>query len=629
MKRDQRCGRLGFRDFPLLREWRAAHAARPMSSEQSAGETRSSRVPFPEWLRQRFSDTQRYLIIWMITGVACGVAAVLFHEAIGLLWGTVRRLARAWDGGWQGYALIGLAPVVGGLVSGLLLAKVAPSAAGSGIPQTKVRYFRDFGVFQFREAIWRFLLGTLSVGMGMSLGREGPTVHLCAAIASKIGQWFGIAKKRVQAMVPLGMGAGIAAAFNSPMAAVFFVFEELLGDFSSKSFFGIFISVVIAATINRLWLGEHPAFDIEIGQIQTDWWMLLCVPLGLLAAVLGRAFVGGLLYTRRRFRECALPLWSRPAMGGLSVGLIGVGVVYLTNGHFGIFGIGYDDANEVLNGRLMVVGTLILLLVGKYFATILAYASGGSGGLFAPTLFMGAMLGGIVGWSGQYLFGYENEIVGALALLGMGALFASVIRCPMTSIVIIWEMTGQYGLILPLMVGNILAFIVSARMTSVPLYDALIVQDKISLKRMPHYQGDQDWRNLPVSTIMTFDVVTVGTEETVRGAIKRLLAEDHKHHGYPVMENEERLVGMITHHEMEEAARVDPEMLVGDLRRKRDELITVLPEQSIRDAAQTLVIEDVMQVPVVSAKRRDRMVGLVTLHDIARQQNAIDDAMER
>ncbi|MFW6353698.1 MAG: chloride channel protein [Verrucomicrobiota bacterium] len=586
-------------------------------------------MAFPDWLRHRFSDTERYLIIWVITGVACGVAAVLFHEAIGLLWHAIVRTGQSFAEPWQGYLFLGLSPALGGLLTGICLWKFAPDAAGSGIPQTKVRYYRDFGFFRLREATWRFVLGTLSVGMGMSLGREGPTVHLCAAIASKIGQWFGLAKKRVQAMVPLGMGAGIAAAFNTPMAAVFFVFEELLGDFSSKSFFGIFISVVIAAVINRLWLGESPAFDIAFaGPVHTEPWMLLCIPLGILAAVFGRAFVAALLWARRMARESLLPIWARPFAGGLGVGIIGVTVLIVSEGHMGIFGIGYDDADEVLNGRLLSVSIVLMLFVGKFAATIIAYASGGSGGLFAPTLFIGAMLGGLVGIGGDAVFGLGPEVVGPMALLGMGALFASVIRCPLTSIVIIWEMTGQYALILPLIIGNALAWIISSRWQAVPLYDALLLQDKISLKRMPHYRGDQDWRNLPVSTIMTFDVVAVGAEETVGGALERIREEGNKHHGYPIL-SAGQLSGMTTHHELEEFARTEPDRLVGSLRSKREKLIAVTPEQSIRDVAQTLVVEDVMQVPVVSPKERGKMLGIVTLHDIARQQNAIDATIGR
>lgn len=601
----------------------------PVAASRELSESPPPMRGWAEWLRTHLSDTQRFTVIWVVTGFACGLAAVAFHLAISGVTTLVRSQATLWGGeGWGRYAFLGLAPVVGGLLTGIILANWAPHAAGSGIPQTKVRYHRDFGFFQLREAAWRFVLGTISVGSGMSLGREGPTVHICAAIASKIGQVFGLAKKRVQAMVPLGMGAGIAAAFNTPMAAVFFVFEELLGDFSSKSFFGIFLAVVIAAVTNRLLLGEHPAFDIVLLEISTDWWMLLCVPLGLLAALLGRGFVGLILWARERFRRSPLPLWARPAAGGLSVGIIAVGVMLLTNGRMGVFGIGYDDADAVLNGHLGSLTVVLLLLVGKLVATALAFASGASGGLFAPTLFIGAMLGGAMGIVGQMLFGYDAEVVGAVALLGMGAFFAAVIRSPMTSIVMIWEMTGYYALILPLMAGNMLAWVVSARFQAVPLYDALLLQDKVTLRRMPNYQGDRDWRNLPISTIMSFDVVGVQAEESVEAALRRLQTGGLKHHAYPVRDAAKRVVGMVTHQELEAARRERPSAKVAAVQSKRS-LVTVRPEDSIREVARILVVEDVLQVPVVTTQDPTRLLGVVTLHDIARQQNAIDESLAR
>ena len=600
-------------------------------SEANLGETTRTRLSLPDYLRHHFTDTQRYLIIWIITGVACGLAAVAFHKSIDLVWEVVSGFAE-WLGEGSSimpYVYLGLAPAVGGLVTGLVLVYLEPSAAGSGIPQTKAQYYRDFGIMRLREAFYRFIVGSVSVGFGLSLGREGPTVHLCSAIASKIGQAFGLAKKRIQAMVPLGMGAGISAAFNAPMAAVFFVFEELIGDFSSKSFFGIFISVVIAAAVQRLLIGEHPAFDIELGLITTDWWMLLAVPLGLLCALFGHAFVVSILQTRQAFRtRVNLPVWVKPAVGGLGVGIIGATVALLSNGNHGIFGIGYHDLNDALNGRMTILFVVGLLFFGKFIATVLAYGCGGSGGLFAPALFVGGMLGALLGLCCQPLFHYTDEIVGGMALLGMGAFFAAVIRCPMTSIVIIWEMTGQYALILPLMVGNMLAWLIASKLQSVPLYDALLLQDKINLKKLPHYQGDQDWRNLPVSTIMTFDPVSLPVKITVKEALATIKRDECKHHAYPLLDDANRLSGMITHHELEEQGHADDskplsEMIAGQT------LVTLPPECSIRDVAQILVTEDVMQAPVVSSKDERKVMGIVTLHDIARQQNAIDDSIGR
>ena len=277
---------------------------------------------------------------------------------------------------------------------------------------------------------------------------------------------------------------------------------------------------------------------------------------------------------------------------------------------------------------MTVISVVALLFFGKIIATLLAYGSGGSGGLFAPTLFIGGMLGALVGLIAQPLFGFSNEIVGAMALLGMGAFFAAVIRCPMTSIVIIWEMTGQYALILPLMAGNMLAWLISSKLQPVPLYDALLLQDKINLKKMPHYLGDQDWRNLPISTIMTFDPVSVPAEGEPREVIEQIRIDGTKHHAYPVLNEAGLLAGMITHHELEESARDNSTSLIAELIGPQ-ELVVINPETSIRDVAQTLVMEDVLQAPIVSTKDKNKVMGIITLHDIARQQNAIDDSLGR
>lgn len=582
----------------------------------------------PEWLRGNLTDTQRYTLLWIIAGVVCGLVAVVFHVLIDALFALIWKTAKSLNNEVGFIAVMLLSPTLGGLFSGLVIKYFAPSAAGSGIPQTKAAYYNNFGVLSLREAMWRFIIGTVSVGSGMSLGREGPTVHICAAIASKFGQWFGLAKKRVQAMVPVGMGAGIAAAFNTPLAAMFFVFEELLDNFSSKSLFGILVAVVIAATVERSILGEHPALDIALPAFTTDPWMIISVPLGIAAAFFGHWFVELLLKARAYFRSRQeVARWLQPAVGGLAVGIIGLSIYYATGKeNRGIFAIGYNDLESTLNGHITVLGVLLLLFLGKAAATIVAYSSGGSGGLFAPSLFIGAMLGGIIGYIGQPLFHYGNETIGAIALLGMGAFFAAVIRSPMTSIMIIFEMTHNYTLILPLMVGNILAWLISQRLRAVSLYDALLLQDKISLKKFASYQGEQDWRNLPISTIMTFDCIAVDGNMTAADNLKAL--GERKKHAYPVISQNRELIGVITHHELVEDMRDKPDLLTRDLIAGQ-KLVSLMPDVSIRQAANTLVLNDYEQAPVVSQEDSKRLLGIVTLHDIARQQNAISDSMER
>lgn len=603
---------------------------------------------FSDWLRLRLTDGQRFLFLCTLAGVVCGAVAVLFHLAINAIWFRLVDWSQGTmlEGPW-GLVLLALAPAIGGLATGIVLTRYAPYAAGSGIPQTKAAYYRDFGVIRLREGVMRFLLGTISVGMGNSLGREGPTVHICAAVSSKIGQLFGLAKKRVQAMVPVGMGAGIAAAFNTPISAFFFVFEELLNDFSSKALFGLMVAVVVAAVVERSILGEHPAFTVESISFHLDFWMVLAIPLGILSGLFGHWFVGLLLHFRSRFRrQKVIPAWLRPAIGGLGVGLLGVSVLALT-GRLGVFHIGYADLSAALNGRLgeltgevangaplagsvplYALGVLGLLFAGKFLATAFCYGSGASGGLFAPSLFIGGMLGAFIGVLGQWVFGYGNDVVGAMALIGMGSFFAAVIRAPLTSIMIIFEMTLNYTLVLPLIAANIIAYMLASRWRAVPVYDALLLQDEISLKKMPTYRGSQDWRNLPVSTIMSFDVVSLREDAPLAETLEGL--KDCRHHAYPVLDAEEKIAGCLTH----DCLTRCQSGANGEVRTVRDalperKLVTVGPDTSIRDVANTLVLEDIDQVPVVSRKEPGKLLGFVTLHDIARQQNAIEDTIGR
>ncbi len=582
----------------------------------------------PNWLRGRFDDSQRFMALCICAGVVCGLVGVSFHLAITGIFEFVFEFYEGL-GAWALPAMI-LSPGLAGLVVGLMVRYVSPTATGSGIPQTKAAYYQNFGIIPISEAFWRFIIGTISVAFGNSLGREGPTVHICSAVSSKIGRIFGLGKLRVQAMVPVGMGAGISAAFNAPVAAITFVFEELLDDFSSKALGGILIAVVVAAVVERTLLGEHGALHATGTFFDTSWWMLICLVLGPVSALLGHLFTGMLLGLREHFKQWQnFPAWAKPALGGLSVGLLGATVLHFSSGHHGVFSIGYGDLNGALNGEL-TWKVLLLLLIGKFVATAVCYASGASGGIFAPVIFIGSMLGGLFGVLLVKLTGADPSIAAGAALLGTGAFFAAVVRCPMTSILIIFEMTRNYSLILPLMIGNLLAHIISAKLRPIPIYDALLLQDGISLKKMPAYRGEQDWRNLPVSTIMTHDCRAAKGVFNALENLEHIKSHGFKHHGYPVVPdlNQNKLIGMITHHELEELIAAGDERPISEYLGEQ-KIISIFPDDSIRNAANTLVIKDVLQAPIVSRKDHTKLLGIVTLHDIARQQNAIEEALER
>lgn len=588
----------------------------------------------PDLMRRRLTDGQRFLALCVLVGLLCGLVAVIFHLAIHHIFDWLWGLASSRDP-VQFVLILLTAPTLAGLLVGLIVQFVAPEASGSGIPETKAAYYNGGGTVSVKSGVFRFLLGALFVGLGNSLGREGPTVHISAAISSRIGRWAFRDPARVQAMLPVGVAAGIAAAFNSPLSALTFVFEELLDNFSIKALGGMVIAVVLAAAVSRTMLGEDPVLTARIAvDYKTSAWMLVALPVGVAAGLIGHLFVRSTLNLRSWFRNRSfLPRWISPAAGGLSCGIIGVSAYFLTE-HYGnarnsVFSIGYESVEAAFTNSL-AVEILATLLVAKFIAVVINYASGGSGGLFSPTLFLGGMLGGLLGVGladlhhlGEWIpaFPTDTKVIGGCVLLGMGAMFAAVVRCPFTSLIIIFEMTGNYSLILPLMAGNIIAWQIARSLQPVSIYNALLLQDGISLRSLPAYRGAQDYGKLPVQVIMTQEIVTLSADKTAASERMRLAQEDRSFHAYPVLSAEGSLLGVITHYEL--VALPDSLQLEGAI--EEQDLLTVLPDTSIRDAANRMIARNLRQVPVVSPLNPVKMVGWLTLNDIARQQNAVEE----
>lgn len=603
------------------------------SRDMPPGMEETKHPSLPDWMRSRFSDTQRFLVLCVVAGLLCGVAAVTFHLAIDGLFHGIWNFASGRDP-IEFAAIMLAAPTLAGLLVGLAVRFFAPDAAGSGIPQTKAAYYNKGGKISSRAGVWRFVLGALYVGMGNSLGREGPTVHFCAAIGSRIGRWAFRDPERVRQMLPVGMAAGIAAAFNAPLAALTFVFEELLDNFSMKALGGMVVAVVIAAAVSRTLLGEDPVLPARLSEdYKTSMWMLVALPLGVIAGLLGHGFVRSLLGVRKRFAgSSALPSWLRPAAGGLACGVLGLSAYFLTgllgNARNSVFSIGYESLDLAFANQL-TVGVIAVLLALKFLAVVLNYGTGGSGGLFSPTLFLGGMLGGLVGTglaalahTGEWIpaFPADPKIIGGCVLLGMGAMFAAVVRCPFTSLIIIFEMTGNYSLILPLMGGNVIAWSIARHMQPVSLYNALLLQDGISLRKLPGYRGARDYRSLPVQTIMTHEVFALRESESPREAMRRADAADQAFHAYPVMDGSGDFLGLVTRNEL---ADWDDELSLGE-RVGGQEWAVAHPETPIHDAANRMIAGDFQQLPVVSPSHPRKLLGWLTLNDIARQQNAMD-----
>ena len=444
---------------------------------------------FYAWLLRRMpTERQRLLAVTILAGGLCGLAAVAFHLSI--MWFEtlfIDRANAAPGHSWIWWTI--LSPAIGGLVAGVGLTYFAPAAAGSGIPQVKVAYTLRYGLVTVRETIGKFILCATQIGSGASLGLEGPTVQVCAGVSSMLARMARLSPKNSRRMASVGMAAGIAAAFNAPIAAVTFTLDELVGDLDQTMLSGVIVAAALAAVVEHSVLGSTPIFHVQANYTLSKasslvWYALL----GLLAAIVSVAFTDSLLGLRAWFqRLSAVPRWVQPAIGGAATG--GMAVAALALFHLnGIAGDPYRTLTMALTGKMTVTAMAVFCLL-KLAATVSSYSSGGSGGIFAPALFMGGMLGGAVGYLDVSVFHHPADSIGAFAVVGMGAVFAGIVRAPMTSVLIVFEMTGGYGLVLPLMIANMSAFALARYWRRIPVYDALLAQDGIHL---PHGSGPFD-----------------------------------------------------------------------------------------------------------------------------------------
>ena len=419
--------------------------------------------------RLRLRENQIFLALTIIIGILAGLAAVLFALAIkavhAQLFGTVPSTMR-----------LVLVPAGVSIVTGILLAKVFPYSRGSGVPQTKTAFHIGKGVIPTRTAIGKFITGALCVGSGHSMGREGPSVQIGAALASAIGRWVRLSPERLKELIPVGAAGALAAAFNTPVAAVLFALEEIIGDTNASLIGSTVVASVASVVVERSILGDNPLFRVPEYQLVHPAELAAYAVLGIVGGVVSLAFCKGLLHTRAFFlRMPKGTVMFQPAIGGLLVGLLFVPFPE-------VMGVGYEYVDQALSGGLLM-NTMIVLCAAKLAATIVSYASGNAGGIFGPALYLGAMTGGTVGELIHAFAPFPTSDAGAYALVGMGALFAGIIRAPMTSVIMIFELTQDYHILVPLMVANMLSLFVSRRFQPTPIYHALLEQDDIHLPR--------------------------------------------------------------------------------------------------------------------------------------------------
>ena len=426
-------------------------------------------APVPEY-HDRAHEDKVLLVLTLIIGAVVGLVVVAF---IVLTENLGSRLYPAGASAWRRV----LIPVFGALFTGFLLYRYFPNARGSGIPQTKAALFLREGYISFRTVLGKFGVCSVSLASGIALGREGPSVHVGAGIASTLGRKLGLSPASVKALVPTGASAALAAAFNTPISAVLFSLEEVMGDLHAPVLGSIVLSSATSWIVLHLILGDEPLFHVPAYQLVHPIEFIFYAALGVIGGIVSVTFVKLLLWQRRFFLRAAQAAksaqWILPAIGGLTVGMLGW---FFPE----VLGVGYAFVGRALNGQ-MVVGAMALLVLLKIVATSTCYASGNAGGIFGPSLFIGAMMGGAVGGTAHLLLPDYTGSVGAYALVGMGTAFAGIVRVPLTSVIMVFEITRDYSIVVPLMIANLISYFISSRLQKEPIYEALQHQDGVQL----------------------------------------------------------------------------------------------------------------------------------------------------
>lgn len=564
---------------------------------------------------RRARDTMRqteqlYMVLLaVVIGLLGGLAAVGFRGFIGLI------QTGAW--GRHGPALdylLGLpwwwkvaAPAAGGLIVGFIVHYLAREARGHGVPEVMAAVALQGGRIRPRVVLAKLFASGISIGSGGSVGREGPIVQIGAALGSAIGQWLRIDQRLLRTLVGCGAAAGIAGTFNAPVAGALFAVEVILGDFGVAQFSPIVISSVASTVVSRSMLGDVAAFEIPEYSLVHASELLAYAGLGVLAALAAVIFTRMLYGTEDLFERFRVPLPVKAMVGGALVGLIGIRIPH-------IFGVGYEAITSALHGEMIWQFMAALVLV-KIVAVSITIGSGGSGGVFAPSLFIGAMLGGAVGTVVHLIWPTSTAGVGAYALVGMGAVVAGGTHAPITAILIIFELTGDYKIILPLMISCIIATLLAMRVQRASIYTMKLTRRGVDIHRG---RAPNVLQHVSVSQVMRPAAASVTPDAHLGRLISRLI--DHPGSTLFVTDEEGAVQGIIGTEEirplMRDPAALDALIIAEDLMVEGE-----YPRVSIRDS-----LADVMrlmgsyrgEIPVLED---GRLVGVIWPEDVIKRYN--------
>jgi CIC family chloride channel protein len=418
-------------------------------------------------------DERLFLVLSIFIGVLSGLLVVSFRIAIE--WIKILTLGSAPHPGQ--YRLL-IAPALAGLFVAVLVQRFFPAARGSGVNQTKAALYIYNGYIPFRTVIGKFITASIAIGCGHSLGPEDPSLQIGAGVASSVARRLNLSRQRLRLFAPIGAAAGLAAAFNAPISAILFVIEEVIGRWSAAVLGSIVLSAISSVVVARWFWGPEPIFRIPSVTLRDPRELIAYAVLGVVGGFFALIFSKALGYLRPRLR--LLPRWTyyvQPAIAGLLVGLIGF------VGFPQVMGPGYEVIDQAMHSQF-IWQLLFALALLKILATTLSFSSGTPGGMFAPTLFIGAMLGASVGAFEKHFFPHLTGTIGSYALVGMGVLFAGFLRAPLTSVFMVLEVSGNYSIILPVILSNTIAYLLSRGLQPVPIFEVLTKQDGLHLPSM-------------------------------------------------------------------------------------------------------------------------------------------------
>jgi len=559
--------------------------------------------------RYTFSQTTFLMVTAVIIGIGGGFGAVGFRALITLETYLAFNIIGAGLGKVIGVMAIVVQLAIGGIIAAWITARFAPEAKGHGVPEVMEAVAMRGGKMRPRVIAIKAIASASSIGFGGSCGREGPIVQIGSTIGSVLGQLVRAPAPIVRTLVSCGAAAGISATFNAPIGGVFFAAEIILGEFAPRSFAAIVVSSVLAAVIGRAFLGNHPSFSAAGFVLISPYELILYAILGVICAVWATGFVRMLYFIEDRFEEFKIPAWVK---GGIGFALVGVIGIWLPQ----VFGVGYVSIQQVLDQHVGP-GRALLLAIAKPLATSLTLGSGGSGGVFAPSLFTGAFLGDAFGRLVHFMFPVWTAPGAAYGLVGMAALFAAAAEAPMTAILIVFEMSNDYTIILPLMVCVVIATVIGRRLLGSTVYEMKLIRRGVDWQRVrrPRFLS-----RVKIATIRREPPVVAQLNDEISGIVER--DGESGELAVPVCSGR-RFIGIVTSADLAKAvAQGHGSDRISSIVQTVNHVLH--PDDTVERAATLMADAPIPLLPVVDP-RDEHLIGIVTRRDVLQAYRSLVD----